>query len=171
MRVLMALMAFGSCACSKQNCPSGIGPGDQFKITVNSSLAGDTPCDLMPLHPGDSFVLTADNLNMKDPDTGCSIYPATTTVPNFARGVVTFCTSASTDLGMACHANLHGCDVLLQSSISPLPNSSQRVVAHAILTNMVSSGVTDWDALDGGVCLPDDCAWDQYDVTVEKITP
>ena len=31
-----------------------------------------------------------------------------------------------------------------------------------------SSYVQDWAALDGGACLPTDCAWDQYDVRVEK---
>jgi hypothetical protein len=170
-QVLMALVAFGLCACSKQNCPSDVAPGDQFRITINTSLAGDTPCDLMLLHPGDSFILTAADSNLKDPNTGCSIYPATTAVPSFARGVLNLCTPAPTDLALACHGNLHGCELLLQSSVSPLPNNSQRVVEHAILTNMASSGVTDWKALDGGVCLPDDCAWDQYDVTVEKITP
>jgi hypothetical protein len=156
-------------SCAKPNCPSDYSTGDRFRITVNGSLSGDTPCDIMPLSPGDSFVLTVGAADATDPSTGCPRYSALPTAPDYAKGVLNgSCSSAESPMALSCCGLLHGCLVCMNSQVSPLPSGSQQVVEHAALTSMVSSYVQDWAALDGGACLPTDCAWDQYDVRIEK---
>ena len=170
--VVVRLAPIGLLACNNQECHSDYATGDRFKITVTGSLAGDTPCDIMPLRPGDSSVLTVGASYGSDPSTGCPAgYSAQPEVPTNAKGVLSTCLSAESPMALSCCGRLHGCQVCMFSQVSPLPSGSQQVVQHAILTSTVSSSVVDWGALDGGVCLPTDCAWDQYDVRVEKMVP
>jgi hypothetical protein len=167
---MVLLAATGLFGCNGQTCQPKYTPGDQFKITINGSLSGDTPCDIMPLHAGDSFVLTVGAILETDQN-GCpEFYAGQPQVPGYTKGVLSTCPPVESPRALSCCGMLHGCQVCLHSELGALPSGSKQVIEHATLTSSVSSTLEDWGALDGGTCLlPADCFWDEYDVTIEKL--
>jgi hypothetical protein len=169
-KLLMLGVSIVDLSCSKDNCTQSYQPGDKFRVTINESEPGDTPCDLFPLHPGDSFELAVgDDSTWNDGNSGCRGYAATSQVPSFATGILSSCGPGGY-LGQTCSGQLtNGCGVNYRSEIDLGSGGLGQTVEHAKFSYMLSSYVEDWGELDGGACLPNDCAWDQYDVRIDRL--
>ena len=169
--LVMAALDPAGCSNKPENCTPNFSPGDRFKITINSVRLSQEPCPEMPLHPGDTFLVTASDSHTFNPDSrACYTYAATPDVPDFARGIMKTCAPSNDQLGVQCEGvTADGCAVSMATGVGQVPSTSQALIEHTLFGFTTGGG----QRLDGGqVCsLSPACGLNQFDVRIERLTP
>jgi hypothetical protein len=170
--VFVVVFAAAACVNTPSNspgCSPNFSPGDRFKITINFLEAGETPCSLISLSQGYSFVVTAGIFQLTDTvDTKCYDLAATPEIPPFAAGLMRSCSSGIVKLGVECEGlTSDGCDVIMGTGVSSVPSSSQGITEHA----QFRIGWTDKLHEVGKRCVPEECGVENYDVRIERLAP
>jgi hypothetical protein len=125
---LGALAFLAGVGCHNEPCHDGFDAGEQFQITVLSSIPSSAACQAPSLSPGDSFTLTAgDPLTSGD----CKIRGAQGGPPPFAASVLTSCAEFTRQLGLECTGmTAAGCSVTAQTEVGPYIDRGTNTIEH-----------------------------------------
>ncbi|MGC4067979.1 MAG: hypothetical protein QM784_25685 [Polyangiaceae bacterium] len=145
------------------NCQPGYDGGERFRITVLGDREPGSNCDSSPLHPGDSFELTAlDVLTPLAEGDGCHVRAAVGTIPAFFGPTITECIPGQSQLALDCKGlGPDGCTVLVRLGIGPYIASGMSSIEDGLLN-------LSW----GGCQVPMACGGnEQYRVRIERLAP